>query len=121
MGAFLIAGQASELTGELHTGSDYKLIVLKEAWEDVPTIIEDYGWNMLAYMVAKNDVTEFEYDWDQSQLAGFTKGKDLAYFLREICDCDYKHDIIYAPTKEILQTYKKGEITWGIMKCNIMH
>ncbi len=49
---------------------------------------------------------------NQSQLAGFTRGKDLAYFLREICDCDYKHDIIYAPTKEILQAYKKEEITW---------
>ena len=49
---------------------------------------------------------------NQSQLAGFTKGKDLAYFLREICHCDYKHDIIYAPTKEILQAYKKEKITW---------
>ncbi len=49
---------------------------------------------------------------NQSQLAGFTKGKDLAYFLREICDCDYKHDIIYAPTKEILQAYKKEKISW---------
>ena len=49
---------------------------------------------------------------NQSQLAGFTKGQDLAYFLREICDCDYKHDIIYAPTKEILQAYKKEAITW---------
>lgn len=49
---------------------------------------------------------------NQSQLAGFTKGKDLKYFLREICDCDYKHDTIYAPTKEILQAYKRKEITW---------
>ena len=50
---------------------------------------------------------------NQSQLAGFTRGKDLAYFLRTICDCDYDHDTIYAPTKEILQAYKKEEITWG--------
>ena len=42
-----------------------------------------------------------------------TRGKDLAYFLRTICDCDYDHDTIYAPTKEILQAYKKEEITWG--------
>ena len=53
-----------EADGELQTGSDYKLIVLKEAWEDVPTIIEDCGWNMIAYMVAKNDVTEFEVNWE---------------------------------------------------------
>lgn len=50
---------------------------------------------------------------NQSQLAGFTRGKDLAYFLRTICACDYDHDIIYAPTKEILQSYKKGEISWS--------
>ena len=64
-GLTLVCTQSGgELIGELHTGSDYKLIVLKEAWEDVPIIIEDYGWNMLAYMVAKNGVTEFEYDWE---------------------------------------------------------
>ena len=64
-GLTLVCTQSGgELTGELQTGSDYKLIVLKEAWEDVPTIIEDYGWNMIAYMVAKNGVTEFEYDWE---------------------------------------------------------
>lgn len=49
---------------------------------------------------------------NQSQLAGFTKGKDLKYFLRAICGCDYQHDIIYAPTKDILQAYKKKEISW---------
>ena len=64
-GLTLVCTQSGgELTGELQTGSDYKLIVLKEAWEDIPTIIEDYGWNMLAYMVAKNDVTEFEVNWE---------------------------------------------------------
>lgn len=50
---------------------------------------------------------------NQSQLAGFTKGRDLEYFLRVICECKYQHDNIYAPTKEILQAYKKEEITWG--------
>ena len=64
-GLTLVCTQSGgELTGELQTGSDYKLIVLKEAWEDVPTIIEDYGWDMIAYGVAKDDVTEFEYNWE---------------------------------------------------------
>lgn len=49
---------------------------------------------------------------NQSQLAGFTKGKDLAYFLDKICNCKYDHNIVYAPTKEILQQYKKNEIEW---------
>lgn len=51
-------------TGELQTGSDYKLIVLKEAWGEVPTIIEDYGWTAEAYMITKDAVTEFEYNWE---------------------------------------------------------
>lgn len=49
---------------------------------------------------------------NQSQLAGFTKGKDLAYFLKVICDCLYDHEINFAPTKEILSAYKKGDINW---------
>ena len=64
-GLTLVCTQSGgELTGELQTGSDYKLIVLKEAWEDVPTIIEDYGWTAEAYMIAEDDVTEFEYNWE---------------------------------------------------------
>ena len=45
-----------------------------------------------------------------SQLAGFAKRDDLIYFLRELCDCDYKHMPIFAPTKEILDSYKKKQI-----------
>ncbi len=36
-----------------------------------------------------------------SQLAGFVKKDDLGYFLRELCDCSYKHTPYLAPTKEI--------------------
>lgn len=49
---------------------------------------------------------------NQSQLAGFTKGKDLEYFLKTICNCLYEHEIIFAPTKEILSSYKNGKIDW---------
>ncbi|MCF2643500.1 DUF488 domain-containing protein [Roseburia hominis] len=49
---------------------------------------------------------------NQSQLAGFTKGKDIVYFLKELCNCNYDHNIAYAPTKEILQQYKKNNISW---------
>ena len=64
-GLTLVCTQSGgELTGELQTGSDYKLIVLKEAWEDVPAIIEDYGWTAEACMIAKGDVTEFEIKWE---------------------------------------------------------
>jgi uncharacterized protein (DUF488 family) len=47
-----------------------------------------------------------------SQLAGFTKKDDLIYFLKKICDCDYAHKPLLAPTKEILDAYKKKEIAW---------
>ena len=50
---------------------------------------------------------------NQSQLAGFTKGKDLEYLLKEIADCRYAHDITFAPTKELLDDYKKRKATWG--------
>jgi len=47
-----------------------------------------------------------------SQLAGFAKRDDLAYFLKVICDCDYRHEPLLAPTKEIMDGYKKNEIEW---------
>ena len=28
---------------------------------------------------------------NKSQLAGFSKGEDLKYFLKEICNCNYEH------------------------------
>lgn len=49
---------------------------------------------------------------NHSQLAGFTKEKDLTYFLKKICGCEYSHMASFAPTKEILDDYKKGKISW---------
>jgi uncharacterized protein (DUF488 family) len=47
-----------------------------------------------------------------SQLAGFTKRDDLRYFLREICNADYIHEPLLAPTQEMLDDYKKRKGTW---------
>jgi uncharacterized protein (DUF488 family) len=44
-----------------------------------------------------------------SQLAGFSKKKDLLYFAKTICDIDYVHIPDLAPTKDILDTYKYPE------------
>lgn len=49
---------------------------------------------------------------NQSQLAGFTKGRDLSFFLKEICNCGYSHEVQFAPTKDILNRYKKGQMSW---------
>ncbi|WP_028090894.1 DUF488 domain-containing protein [Dolichospermum circinale] len=47
-----------------------------------------------------------------SQLAGFAKKTDLQYFLQKICGIEYIHILDLAPTKDILDAYKKKEITW---------
>ena len=47
-----------------------------------------------------------------SQLAGFAKRDDLAWFLKTICRCDYRHEPRLAPTKEILDGYKKKKMSW---------
>jgi uncharacterized protein (DUF488 family) len=48
-----------------------------------------------------------------SQLAGFTKKKDLEYFLRAIVGIEYAHYEDLAPTPDILDRYKKkGEMQW---------
>jgi uncharacterized protein (DUF488 family) len=48
-----------------------------------------------------------------SQLSGFSKRDDLEYFLREICAAEYAHEPLLAPTKEMLDDYKKRRATWG--------
>jgi len=49
-----------------------------------------------------------------SQLAGFAKRADLEYFLKTIDDIDYVHILDLAPTKDILDEYKKQKGDWSI-------
>ncbi|WP_237113782.1 DUF488 domain-containing protein [Pseudoalteromonas rubra] len=49
-----------------------------------------------------------------SQLAGFAKRDDLKFFLKELCSTDYVHLPEMAPTKDILNAYKKGDMTWEV-------
>ena len=49
-----------------------------------------------------------------SQLAGFTKKNDLKYFLKQIGGIDYIHITDLAPTKDILDEYKKNKGDWGV-------
>ena len=44
-----------------------------------------------------------------SQLAGFAKADDLAYFLKEICGVEYSHQPLLAPTDDILKSYKRDK------------
>ncbi|NEO54629.1 MAG: DUF488 domain-containing protein [Okeania sp. SIO3B5] len=56
-----------------------------------------------------------------SQLAGFAKKKDLEYFLKVICNIEYIHILDLAPTKELLDDYKKKRITWDIYEQKFNH
>ena len=47
-----------------------------------------------------------------SQLAGFAKKDDLEYFLSELCGMEYVHLPTLAPTKEMLDDYKKRRGDW---------
>ncbi len=47
-----------------------------------------------------------------SQLAGFAKQVDLAYFLHEICGAIYEHEPLLAPTQGMLDAYKKHKGSW---------
>ncbi|GGJ76318.1 hypothetical protein GCM10011583_04590 [Streptomyces camponoticapitis] len=48
-----------------------------------------------------------------SQLSGFAKRDDLRYFLGEICGAQYAHRVELAPTKDMLDAYKKRDVGWA--------
>jgi uncharacterized protein (DUF488 family) len=47
-----------------------------------------------------------------SQLAGFTKKNDLAFFVRELVGAEYVHELRLAPRDEDLVAYRAGKLTW---------
>lgn len=55
-----------------------------------------------------------------SQLSGFAKKNDLRFFLREICGIDYLHAPELAPTKDILDDFKKHNGAWSIYEQKFM-
>jgi uncharacterized protein (DUF488 family) len=57
---------------------------------------------------------------NSSQLAGFTKGRDLAFFLRRCSGIDYEHVPDFGPSDELLREYrerlghkKKDDAAWA--------
>ncbi|MBM4274658.1 MAG: DUF488 domain-containing protein [Deltaproteobacteria bacterium] len=49
---------------------------------------------------------------NQSQLAGFTKQADLQYFLEKICRIEYIYEPLLAPSREMVEGYRKRELSW---------
>ncbi|MBD1217358.1 MAG: DUF488 domain-containing protein [Aphanizomenon flos-aquae Clear-A1] len=56
-----------------------------------------------------------------SQLAGFTKKTDLEYFLKKIGNIEYIHILELAPTKNILDEYKKNKGDWSVYEQKFLH
>ena len=52
---------------------------------------------------------------NQSQLAGFTKGRDLAFFLEECFGIEYEHIPLFAPSEELLDGFHRR---LGKRKCD---
>ncbi|MGN6387768.1 MAG: DUF488 domain-containing protein [Verrucomicrobiota bacterium] len=50
---------------------------------------------------------------NNSQLAGFRKRDDLAYFLEKILGINYLHEPLLAPTQSMLDAYKKEKGSWA--------
>ncbi len=55
-----------------------------------------------------------------SQLSGFAKSDDLAYFLKEICKAEYIHLPILAPTDDILKAFKRDKGDWRAYEISFM-
>lgn len=55
-----------------------------------------------------------------SQLAGFAKRDDLVYFLSEICGIEYVHVPDLAPTREMLDDYRKRRIDWATYEARFL-
>jgi uncharacterized protein (DUF488 family) len=55
-----------------------------------------------------------------SQLAGFSKKDDLAYFVKAICGMDYVHLPALAPTQEMLDQYRRQHRDWKIYELRFL-
>lgn len=55
-----------------------------------------------------------------SQLAGFAKADDLAYFLKKIGGIQYVHQPLLAPTDLMLKQYKKEKGDWSVYEARFL-
>ena len=55
-----------------------------------------------------------------SQLAGFTKKNDLKYFLKVIANIEYEYIPQLAATKEIMDGFRGGKISWEEFKATYL-
>jgi uncharacterized protein (DUF488 family) len=58
--------------------------------------------------------------YNTSQLAGYTKRADLAYFLDAICEAEYRHEPLLAPSADLFDAYKKRKGSWQAYERSFM-
>ncbi len=51
--------------------------------------------------------------YNTSQLSGFAKADDLAFFLEKIGGIKYQHQPLLAPTDAMLKGFKRDKGDWG--------
>lgn len=51
-----------------------------------------------------------------SQLAGFAKADDLAYFLQAIGGIEYRHEPLLAPSDDMFKAFKKDKGDWRVFE-----
>ena len=67
------------------------------------------------FNLLKNNAVEGIVDTrinNTSQLSGYAKAQDLAFFAKQIGNMDYTHKVDFAPTKDLLADYRNKKITW---------
>lgn len=50
--------------------------------------------------------------FNNTQLSGFAKARDLKFFLKRISRIEYRHDLKFTPTKELFKNYQEKIFTW---------
>jgi len=51
--------------------------------------------------------------YNNTQLAGFSKSRDLEYFLAVLCGCGYVWAKQFAPSPALFNDYKNNQIDWA--------
>jgi uncharacterized protein (DUF488 family) len=51
--------------------------------------------------------------YNNTQLAGFSKSRDLEYFLAALCGCGYVWARQFAPSTVLFNDYKGGQVDWA--------
>ncbi len=80
----------------------YTIGFTKRSAENFYTILKTSNVNVLLDVRLNNT----------SQLAGFSKYPDIEFFVKELTDIKYIHDVTFAPEPYTLKNYKKGNISW---------